>query len=395
MKKIAIIGGGPAALMLAAHLDSNKYDIHLFEKNKTVGRKFLVAGDGGLNLSYHASQDDFIKQYYPAEFMRPIIQCFDNDHLVRWLDDFGISTYIGSSNRIFPSPPLKPISVLNRIVDQVISNRVNIHCNAQWIGWCDDGNLSFDEIASESYDLAIYALGGASWKVTGSDGLWAPYFEEQGIKINEFKAANCSFEVEWANLFIDNHRGKPLKNISLSLNGLRSTGEVVITEFGLEGNAIYPLSRLLQYELSHNTPAVVYLDLKPTLSYDQLKSKIEKSKYKKVSDILKFTIRLDRVSIAVLKQFSDKETFLDMDYLIQLIKAVPIEIKSAGPVDKAISSLGGISLGEIDDHFQLNKMPNHYAIGEMLDWYAPTGGYLLQACFSMGYALANYLNQSD
>ncbi len=395
MQKIAIIGGGPAALILTAHLDTKQYDAHLFEQNKTVGRKFLVAGDGGLNLSYDASQEDLISQYFPSEWLAPMIQYFNNQDLRRWLNDIGVPTYVGSSKRIFPNLELKPIEVLNRIVDQVIQNHVKIHYHTKWTGWSDNGGLRFEGLEPKYFDKVIFALGGASWKVTGSDGSWVTYFDGKGIKIEEFKAANCAFEVEWSDQFIGNHRGKPLKNILLSHDGLSSTGEVVITEFGLEGNAIYPLSRKLQKSLSMVSETSVYLDFKPTLSIDQLKTKFENSSYKKTSDILKNDLKLDRASIAVLKQFSNIETFLNIDRLIELIKSVPIKIKSAGPLDKAISSLGGIALDEIDEQFQLKRMPDHYAIGEMLDWYAPTGGYLLQACFSMGYTLATYLNQSQ
>lgn len=395
MKNITIIGGGPAALMLAAQLNTQKYQVTLYEKKKTVGRKFLVAGEGGLNLTYSSSLEALINQYFPSDFMNPIIRQFTNEDLIHWLNTLEIPTFIGSSNRVFPAVELKPIEVLKKIVSYIKTRNITFKLDTKWIGWNEKGNVCFENTKDVESDIVVFALGGASWKVTGSDGEWREKFEEQGISVQPFRAANCAFEVAWNINFINTHAGKPLKNIALTFNKLSAKGELVISKFGLEGNAIYALSHQMQEKLLTEENIVIHLDLKPTMTVSQIKAKYKNSKRSKVTDILKKDLNLDRTAIGLLKQFSNKETFSNPDLLVEIIKSVPINIKSAGELDEAISSLGGISLDEIDANFQCKKAPNSYAIGEMLDWYGPTGGYLLQGCFSMGFALAKHLNSLE
>ncbi len=392
MKRIAIVGGGPAALMLSAQIDTEKYKVTLYEKNKAVGRKFLVAGVGGLNLTYDTDTDDLVKHYSPSAFMAPIIQQFTIRELRQWLYDRGIDSYAGSSHRVFPDEALKPIDVLNKIVHQVVSNKVDILYEHKWIGWGEDGQLLFEGEEVITADLVVFALGGASWSVTGSDGKWATLFEQKGVRIEELRAANCAFAVDWDETFITAHQGKPLKNIGLQFQDHYSKGELVLTTFGLEGNAIYAMSESLQNSLSAGKDTVVHLDLKPSMTTEQLLTKYKKSKRSKVTEILQKDLNLDRASIGLLKQYSSRETFLNPELLVALIKAVPIKLLASDGLDKAISSLGGIAVEAMDDNFQLHKLPHTYAIGEMVDWYAPTGGYLLQGCFSMGYVLAEHLN---
>lgn len=393
MKKLTIIGGGPAALMLAAQLDTEKYQVTLCEKKKTVGRKFLVAGEGGLNLTYNSSLKELLAQYSPSGFMDPSIRQFTNEDLMSWLHSHGVSTFVGSSNRVFPAPGLKPIEVLNKIVSYILTKEIKFKLGAKWIGWDEEGHLCFEGLESVKSDITVFAIGGASWKVTGSDGAWAKTFEERGVRIEPFRAANCAFGVDWNKNFINAHEGKPLKNIALAYNGHSARGELVISKFGLEGNAIYALSQKIQEGLLTNACIVIHLDLKPTMTVDQIRSKYNKSQLSDVTDILKKDLNLNRTSIGLLKQFSDRKTFLDPDMLADIIKSVPVVIHSAGELDEAISTLGGIALDEVDKNLQLKKMPNSYAIGEMLDWYAPTGGYLLQGGFSMGFVLAKHLNE--
>jgi uncharacterized flavoprotein (TIGR03862 family) len=392
MKNITIIGGGPAALMLAAQLDTKKYQVTLCEKKKTTGRKFLVAGEGGLNLTYNASLEALIAQYSPSEFMAPIIRQFTNEDLMSWLNDHGVPTFIGSSDRVFPDLELKPITVLNKITAAITVKEIDVQLDTKWLGWNDKGQLCFEKLEDVKSDIVVFALGGASWKVTGSDGAWRKTFEERGVNVQPFRAANCAFGVNWNSDFIATHEGKPLKNIALTYDNHFSKGELVISKFGLEGNAIYALSQKIQEKLRNQESTIIYLDLKPSLTLDQIKAKYKSARRSKVTDILKNDINLDRTSIGLLKQFSDKDTFSNPDLLAETIKSVPVIIQSADVIDKAISTLGGIALDEIDANFQCKKIPNTYAIGEMLDWYAPTGGYLLQGCFSMGFVLAKHLN---
>ncbi len=392
MKKIAIIGGGPAALMLAAEIDTKKYKVKLFEKKKSVGRKFLVAGEGGLNLTFNAPLKELISQYSPSEFIGPILSQFSNVDLINWFESHYISTFIGSSNRVFPDLQLKPIQVLNTIVEAVTTNKIEIELEKNWVGWNEKGQLSFEGLSIEDFDIVVFALGGASWKVTGSDGKWSTVFEKRGVGLKPFRAANCSFHVDWNKNFITTHQGKPLKNIAINYNGHSSKGELVISKFGLEGNAIYALSNKIQETLLKEESTTAHIDLRPTMTLDQIRTKLKSSKLAKMTDILKEDLNLDRASIGLLKHFTDKDTFLDKDLLAAAIKSIPFVMHSADELDKAISSLGGIALEEIDINFQLKKIPNAYAIGEMLDWFAPTGGYLLQGCFSMGFVLAKHLN---
>ena len=392
MKNVTIIGGGPAALMLAAQLDTEKYQVTLYEKKKTVGRKFLVAGEGGLNLTYNASSEALIKHYFPSEFMTPIIRQFGNEDLRRWLNTLGVATFIGSSNRVFPDLDLKPIEVLNKIVAYIATKKIKCQLDTKWVGWNAEGDLCFEESEDVAADIVVFALGGASWQVTGSDGAWRETFKERGVKVRPFRAANCAFGVDWDKQFITIHEGKPLKNIALTYKDYFVRGELVVSKFGLEGNAIYALSREIQESLLTEEKVVLYLDLKPTMTVEQIKIKYKNAQQSKVTDILKKDLNLDPISIGLLKQFSDKDTFLNPHLLAETIKSVPLIIQSADALAKAISTLGGIDLAEIDTHFQLKKIPNSYVIGEMLDWYAPTGGYLLQGCFSMGFVLAKHLN---
>ena len=389
---IAIIGGGPAALMLAAQLDTRKYEVAIYDRKKSVGRKFLVAGEGGLNLTYSSPTDELIAQYSPSEFMASSLKQFTNTDLIQWLSDIDIPTFVGSSNRVFPEQGLKPIEVLNKIVEHISGKGVKFHLGTEWIGWNKENELCFNGLKGIRADFTVFALGGASWKVTGSDGSWAQPFVNRGVNVLPFRAANCAFGVNWDKKFISTHAGKPLKNITLSFNGHAAKGELVISTFGLEGNALYALSHKLQETLITTEKTTIYLDLKPTMTATQIKEKYTKTKLSKVTDILKEDLNLDRTTVALLKQYTDKETFMDINGLAKHIKALPITLTKSDDIDKAISTLGGIALNEVDEYFQIRKISNTYAIGEMLDWYAPTGGYLLQGCFSMGVALAKHLN---
>lgn len=395
MKNVTIIGGGPAALMLAAHINTEQYKVTLYEKKKGVGRKFLVAGEGGLNLTYNSSVKSLIEQYFPSEFMDSSIRQFTNQDLMAWLKKHDVPTFTGSSNRVFPEQGLKPIEVLNKIVKYITARGIEFKLDTKWIGWNAKGHLCFEDAEDIESDIVVFALGGASWKVTGSNGTWKQTFQEAGFKVEPFRAANCAFEVDWEPNFITTHEGKPLKNIALTFKNLFSKGELVISKFGLEGNAIYALSQKIQDALLIQETVIIYLDLKPTMTVEQIKAKYKNSQQSKVTAILAKDLNLDRTSIGMLKQFSDKETFSNPDLLVKTIKSVPVIIKSAGELDEAISTLGGIALDEVNENLELNKAPNTYVIGEMLDWYAPTGGYLLQGCFSMGYALAKHLNRLE
>jgi uncharacterized flavoprotein (TIGR03862 family) len=394
-KSIAIIGGGASSLMLAATLDNRKFDVTIFERNFAPGRKFLVAGGGGFNLTHSEDYVQMIERYTPSSFFAPIITSFTNTDLQDWLKHIGIQTYTGSSKRVFPLKGIKPITVLNTFLEILKQKKVILKTQHEWKGWSDDHFLIFDHNGDsiiQKSDITIFALGGASWKITGSDGSWLDYFNKKNIKTSPFQASNCSYEVRWTKKFLELAEGMALKNISLSCNAMKKKGELIITRFGLEGSAIYSLSPAIRDEIRSKGHAIVFLDLKPSATTENLIKKIQNKGNKSLSKQLENELNLNTLQLSLLKFLLTKEEFTDSHTLASKIKQLPIIIINQGPLDEAISTVGGIDLNEIDINFELLKMPDHFVIGEMLNWDAPTGGYLLQGCLSMGFKLATHLN---
>jgi uncharacterized flavoprotein (TIGR03862 family) len=394
-KQIAIIGGGPAALMLACNLDTDKYHVSIYEKNAALGRKFLVAGKGGFNLTHSEEQEQFADRYTPRTFIQPFLQAFSNSDFREWLYAIGIETYVGTSKRVFPVKGIKPIEVLKAIEVQLQKNKVSIHHQHEWKGW--KGEALFFENQGKPVmlkpDLTVFALGGASWKVTGSDGSWAPYISEKGIRVNPFFPSNCAYQVNWDSDFIKKHAGHALKNAEFHCGGTYRKGEVVLTEFGIEGSGVYPLSGAVRKGLSEQGTAQISIDLKPDLNLEEVKTRLENKGNLSVKNVLEKKLNLAPVQMELLKTHTSKEAYHDPERLSRAIKQLTLTVCGLAPIDEAISTVGGIALEELSDHLELKKLPGHYAIGEMTDWDAPTGGYLLQACFSMGYALAKHLNK--
>lgn len=391
-KSVSIIGGGPAALILAALLDCEKFKVTVYEKNKTLGRKFLVAGKGGFNLTHSEPIAELIARYTPSHFLKKALLDFDNEDFRKWIGTIGIPTYIGSSKRVYPESGIKPINVLNAILGVLAKQGVTIQFQHTWTGWTSNDAVVFNSDTAIKSDYTIFAMGGGSWKVTGSDGTWLELFEKESIPVIPFQSSNCAYRVDWSEDFILEHEGSPLKNIAISCLNKKQKGEAVITRFGLEGNAIYALSPQIREELENQQKALVFLDMKPTLSSDDLLQKIKKSTFKKTSETLQKEIKLSPAQIGLLKKYLSKETYLNPELLAQNIKKLSIEITDSALLNDAISTTGGIQLQAVDENFQLKNKKYNYCIGEMLDWDAPTGGYLLQACFSMGMHLARHLN---
>ncbi len=395
-KSVAIIGGGPAALMLACTLDEKKFDITIYEKNFALARKFLVAGDGGFNLTHSENIDSFVSRYTPNNFLEPCLRAFTNEDLRVWLKKIGIEAFVGSSKRVFPTKGIKPIDVLNAILEELKKKTVSIKTLHEWKGWNKD-ELIFDykgEKINVGADFTVFALGGASWSKTGSDGGWTKLLEDRGVVIIPFQPSNCTYKIDWEKGFISQWEGKSLKNISLSCGGAEKKGELVITKFGIEGGAVYALSAQIRKQFLTKNGAVVFIDLKPGFSAEEIKKKLLIIKSGSLTQNLKDQLNLSALQIALLKSASTKEEFTDIEKLCKKIKSLPLQISGMAPIDEAISTVGGISLNEVDENFQLKKLPTYFAIGEMLDWDAPTGGYLLQACFSMGRFLATSLNMA-
>jgi uncharacterized flavoprotein (TIGR03862 family) len=393
-KQITIIGGGPSAFLLASFLDAEKFTINIYEKNKTVGRKFLVAGKGGFNLTHSESINQLIKRFTPINFLDKALLNFTNIDFRNWLDQIGIPTYIGSSKRVFPEKGIKPIEVLNAILKSLKKKGVIITYNHTFSDWDPKGNpiINNKTIAT---DYTVFSLGGGSWKVTGSDGMWLDTFSKKGIKTKVFQASNCGYKIDWKSNFIQKHEGTPLKNIAISCNNIIQKGEAVITKFGLEGNAIYGLSPEIRAQLNAISKATVFIDFKPSLTLENILSKIKKSIFKNTTQILKKELKLSPSQIDLLKTYLSKESYLNIESLAKNIKKFPLELIETASIDEAISTVGGIDLNAISKNFELKKMPNQFCIGEMLDWDVPTGGYLLQASASIGVYLAKYLNETN
>jgi uncharacterized flavoprotein (TIGR03862 family) len=393
-KNILIIGGGPAALMLGCSLDSSKFNIAIYEKNAALGRKFLVAGKGGFNLTHSEDLRQFADRYTPKSFIQPFLQAFSNSDFREWLRSIGIETYVGTSKRVFPVKGIKPIEVLKAMEAQLSKNQVSVHYQHEWKGWKGE-ELIFENQGKPvtlNPDITVFALGGASWKVTGSDGSWTSYLSEKGIGINAFSPSNCAYQVNWDKDFIQKHAGSALKNGEFSCDTLVRKGEAILTEFGIEGSGVYPLSDAVRKGLSEQGVAKLSIDLKPDLSLEEIKTRLENKGKLSVKNVLEKKLNLTPVQTELLKLHTSKEDYNDPERLAMAIKQLTLTICGLPPIDEAISTVGGIALEELSEHLELKKLPGHYAMGEMIDWDAPTGGYLLQACFSMGYALAKDLN---
>lgn len=389
-KSIAIIGAGPSALLLAAFLDTKKFEVTIYEKNKTAGRKFLVAGKGGFNLTHSEPINELIKKYTPNDFLENALLNFTNTDFRNWLKTIGIATFIGSSKRVYPEENIKPITVLKTILNHLKEKGISIKYEHRFTGWKLQKATINKEIITTDY--TVFSLGGNSWKVTGSNGSWLETFQQKEIKTTPFLASNCAFKIDWNPLFIELNEGKPLKNIAISCAEKTQKGEAVITNFGIEGNAIYGLSPQIRAQLKSEEKAIIYMDFKPTLSEATILLKIKKSTYKNTTQILKKELKLSNAQLSLLKIYLTKEAYLDAENISKSIKKFPLKITSLGVLDEAISTVGGINLSAVTTNFELHKIPNQYCIGEMLNWDAPTGGYLLQACASSGVYLAKHLN---
>jgi uncharacterized flavoprotein (TIGR03862 family) len=354
-----------------------------------------VAGKGGFNLTHSEDVDEFIKRYTPESFLSDSIQKFTNQDLRNWLDETGIPTFVGSSNRVYPVKGIKPIEVLKAFETKLQNNNVTIKHDHKWLGWDADDSLQFEKNEIVEADYVIFALGGGSWKVTGSDGSWLELFHNKGINAKPFQASNCNFQVDWNPQLLSKIEGQPLKNVTMSIDGKTQKGEAIITKNGMEGNAIYALSPQIRKHLSENNIAIVYVDFKTQLTVSKIANKLRESAANKVTEKLKVALKLTKVQVDLIKSVTSKEQFNNLDYLSQHIKDFPIEITGLSPLDEAISTVGGIALSEVNENFELHKMSRHYCIGEMLDWDTPTGGYLLQGCFSMGVSVARKLNAEN
>lgn len=385
-KQIIIIGGGPAGLM-AADVLSPFHDVHIYDKEKGVGQKFLVAGKGGFNITNILLGEELVRKYAPEYFLKEALTDFDSAAVREWLLQMGVPTFAGSSGRIFPEKGLTPSDVLKKIKEKLVLQGVEFHLKHAFTGFDGDQNVTFKSGRNKVVvpaDYFIFAMGGASWPVTGSTGEWSKIFDKAGIRTLPFQSSNCGIHINWPESIRASHAGKPLKNIAVTIINFLSKGEALITDYGLEGNAIYPVVPEIRKLLAAIEAAQIILDLKPFNTEEQLVQKVQgktSTKTKNYAGIF----NLDSAQLALIKAFTTKEVFLSPALFAASLKQIKLSVESLRPVEEAISTIGGIDLDEMNPDFSFKKRPNYFAIGEMLDWDAPTGGFLLQGSFSMGH----------
>jgi uncharacterized flavoprotein (TIGR03862 family) len=402
--QVAIIGAGPAGLMAAEVLARGGAQVTVYDAMPSVGRKFLMAGRGGLNLTHSEGLPAFLARYGEAmPHLAAAIDAFPPHALREWSEELGQPTFVGSSGRVFPKA-FKASPLLRAWLRRLDSIGVQFRLRHRWIGSDDDGRLSFltpeGKRAFEA-DATVLALGGASWPRLGSDGAWVETLAARGVTISQLKAANCGFTVAWSDIFRDRFEGHPLKGIALSFGSHSLRGEAMITRTGLEGGAIYALSAELREAIAGSGPATLRIALRPDLEMQDLMAQLSRPRGRQsLSNFLRKAVHLSPAAIGLLQEAAIVSgvalSSLSTASLAGLINAVPIKLEGPAPIARAISTAGGISFDEIDTDYMIRRLPGVFAAGEMLDWEAPTGGYLLQASFATGAAagrgVLNWLN---
>lgn len=379
--RIAIIGGGPAGLMAADTL-APQAQVDLYEHGKHPGRKFLVAGQGGFNLTNAAEGDELLQHYAPAGFLDEALRHCGTGELRAWFSELGIGTFAGTSGRVFPAKGIKPIDVLERIRTRVLERGVQVHTEHAFTGFGPDGRVLVEDRngpVTLDVDRVIFALGGASWPVTGSTGIWPPLFRAIGVDVLPFRSANCGLEIGWPATVLA-HEGKPLKNVRITAGDRSAWGEATITRHGLEGNAIYPVVPAIR-----DGAMQLHIDLKPDSTTQRLVDRIGQKSPKHFGE----ATGLNRAQLALVKAFTPKDVFSSPQQFAEHIKDLHLPVTGLRPVGEAISTVGGIPTEALNADFSLKQHPRFFTIGEMVDWDAPTGGFLLQGCFAMGRWAAN------
>ena len=377
---LVIIGAGPAGLMAADLVSAAGWRVELYDRMPSVARKFLMAGRGGLNLTHSEPFDRFATRYGKrTQALRPALEAFTAKDLRAWADALGAETFVGSSGRVFPKV-MKASPLLRAWLKRLEAQGVRLHTRHDWQGWEGEA-LVFahgDETVRVTPDATLLALGGASWPKLGADGGWVEILKARGVEIAPFQPANVGFRTEWSAIFADKFAGEPLKNIAVRFAGREVKGELVLTRSGLEGGAIYTISGALRDVITKNGFADLVIDLRPDLTADQVLNKLKRTSPKdSQSNRLRKALNLSPAAIALIHEKPGAD-----------FKIVTVRLTAAQGLDRAISSAGGIRFESLTPDFELKVLPSVYAVGEMLDWEAPTGGYLLQACFSTAVVAA-------
>jgi uncharacterized flavoprotein (TIGR03862 family) len=392
LKTVAIIGGGPAGLMAAEVISKAGVKVDVYDAMPSVGRKFLMAGKGGLNITHSESYDMFLSRYGSRrDLIKPMLNRFDADALRTWAHQLGITTFIGSSGRIFPAE-MKAAPLLRAWLHRLRQSGVTLHVRHQWLGWSESNPQALRFMSPQgekevNADACVLALGGGSWPQLGSTGAWVNLLVNRNVQIAPLVPSNCGFDVSWSEHFRERFAGQPLKSVTASFYGFHQQGDCVITDTGIEGSLIYALSAQLRDEIATKGTAILYLDLAPGKSLATLIGKFSQPRGKQsIANHLRKRLGIEGIKAGLLREVLPMADFDDPIKLCSTIKALPIKLAATRPIAEAISSAGGVSFEAVDERLMLRNLPGVFCAGEMLDWEAPTGGYLLTACFASGSA---------
>ena len=396
--RVVVIGGGPAGLMAAQTLAQGGAQVDLYDAMPSVGRKFLLAGRGGMNITHAEPYADFVTRYgRRTGVLRTMLDAFGPQQVRDWIHGLGVETFVGTSGRVFPTD-MKAAPLLRAWLHRLREDGVRFHMRHRWLGWRDDallfasadGKSAAKEVLVHA-DAVVLALGGASWARLGSDGAWLPLLASHGVDVAPLVPANCGFDVDWSEHFSSRYAGQPLTTVaihSIDADGRAAykQGQFVVTAGGVEGSLIYALSAALRDQIAADGVATIHLDLLPDLSAQRVMDEVERPRgARSMSSHLQSRLGIKGVKSGLLHECLSKEEFADPARLAQAIKRLPVRLLCARPIDEAISSAGGVRFEALDGAM-LKAMPGVFVAGEMVDWEAPTGGYLLTACFAGGRA---------
>ena len=391
---IAVIGAGPAGLMAAEVLAQGGARVTIYDAMPSAGRKFLMAGRGGLNLTHSEPLPQFMARYREAApKLQPAVEAFSPEALRAWSEALGEPTFVGTSGRVFPKA-FKASPLLRAWLRRLDAAGVRFAFRYRWTGWDGEGRLLLrtpDGVAAVATDVTILALGGASWPRLGSDGGWVDLLAARGVVVSKLRPANSGFTVAWSDVFRDRFEGQPLKGVTLTIGAHTVRGEAMITRTGIEGGAVYALSAELREALLGLGEATLTIALRPDLDVAGLTTRLSGTRGKQsLANFLRKAAQLSPVGIGLMQEvaiaFGRSLASFSPAELAELINAIPVQLTGVAAIDRAISTAGGITFDELDERFMLRKLPGVFAAGEMLDWEAPTGGYLLQASFATGAA---------